>query len=219
MVFSDATAVAAILGEVQQHHALKVMSDEEREHSLNQMLEGWNGKTPIWVFAYGSLVWNPEFEFDAKRCVVVHGYHRSLCMWSKVWRGTPEKPGLVLALDKGGSCQGLAYRISPAKVRRELGHLWRREQVTGAYSPRWLNARGCGSCSEHGHELIRAIAFVARRDDPGYAGALDNEHLLQILRTASGANGSSADYLRATVHGLAQNGLADPHLERLVEQL
>jgi cation transport protein ChaC len=216
MEFAEA---AAVIDAARTHHAMRVMTDEERESSLEEILRGWDGETPLWVFAYGSLIWNPQFEFDAKRCVVVHGYHRSLCLWSKVWRGTPQQPGLVLALDRGGSCQGVAYRIPAQRVREELATLWKRELVTGAYSPRWLNVRGCGPCSAHGHELVTAIGFVIRREDPGYAGELDPAHLMEILRTARGVNGSSAEYLRSTVRGLVEHGIGDRHLTALVDRL
>jgi cation transport protein ChaC len=219
MVFSDASAVSAAIETAQQHQTLKLMSASERERSLEDMLKNWDGRSPIWIFAYGSLIWNPEIAFDAKRCGVVHGYHRSLCLWSKVWRGTPEQPGLVLALDQGGSCQGVAYRIPTAQVRSELETIWRRELVTGAYEPRWLRVRPCGPCKDHGHERINAIGFVIRRNDPGYAGGLDLAQRLEILRTAKGANGSSADYLRATVHGLVEHGIADARLAALLQQL
>jgi cation transport protein ChaC len=215
----DFSGAYAVIEAAKQDQSLCVLSDKERESSLDQILSNWDGTTPVWVFAYGSLVWNPQLEFDAKRCCVVHGYHRSLCLWSKVWRGTPARPGLVLALDRGGSCQGVAYRIPAAKVLPQLKTLWKRELVTGAYIPRWLNGRGCGPCSAHGHERITAVAFVIKRGDPGYAGELDASHLMEILRTARGVNGSSADYLRSTVRALAEHGIADRHLAALLQKL
>lgn len=202
---------------------LPVISDAERNASLERMLAGWNGSDPIWVFAYGSLIWNPDLEYDAKHCAIVHGFHRRLCMWSRVYRGTPSHPGLVLALDRGGSCQGVAYRLPADVVRPELTKLWKRELVTGAYEPRWLGTRACGPCASEspaaGPRASKALGFVVRRNTDGYAGRLDHPTLLTTLRSARGTNGSSADYLFATVEGLAAHGLEDHALATLADEV
>jgi len=203
------------------HADLAFVSEQERCRSLERMLARWSGKEPVWVFAYGSLIWNPDFDYGDKHCGVVHGYHRSLCMWSRVYRGTPEKPGLVLALDRGGSCQGVAYRIDPHNVYSELTKLWKRELVTGAYEPRWMRVRPSGPCarSSRPHQEFEALAFVIRRDTDGYAGKLDLETLLTTLQQARGLNGSSAEYLFATVESLTAHGLEDHRLARLADLL
>lgn len=196
-------------------------SDADRGMSLERMLCGWNGSDPVWVFAYGSLIWNPEIDYDAKHCGRVHGFHRSLCMWSHVYRGTPEAPGLVLALDRGGSCQGVAYRVPGARVRDELTKLWQREMVTGAYEPRWLRVRPCGPCARSStpHHDLDALGFVIRRGGHAYAGDLDEATLMDTLRRARGLKGTSAEYLFATVESLAAHGLADHRLSRLADRL
>jgi len=203
------------------HSELAFVSEEDRCQSLERMLERWNGRDAIWVFAYGSLIWNPDLDYDAKHCGIVHGYHRSLCMWSKVYRGTPEKPGLVLALDRGGCCQGVAYRLPATNVRRELTKLWKRELVTGAYEPRWLRVRPSGPCARSStpHEDLDALGFVIRRDGQGYAGKLDEATLFDTLCHARGLNGSSAEYLFATVESLAAHGLEDQRLASLADAL
>jgi len=204
---------------------LPFISEAERNTSLERMLAGWNGTDPVWVFAYGSLIWNPDLDYDAKHCAMVHGYHRRLCMWSRVYRGTPSQPGLVLALDRGGSCQGVAYRLPARVARAELTKLWKRELVTGAYDPRWLATRPCGPCSgetEAEHRDVAptaALGFVVRRNTQGYAGRLDHPTLLATLRSARGTNGSSAEYLFATVAGLAAHGLEDHALANLADEV
>jgi len=205
------------------------VSEAGRAASLNATLANWNGHDPVWVFAYGSLIWNPELEFDQRQCGVVHGYHRSLCMWSRLYRGTPQAPGLVLALDRGGSCQGVAYRIPAASVAEELTRLWKREMVTGAYEPRWLRVRPCGAAmgaslgasaagiphSEH----VTALGFVMNRVNGGYAGKLDRDTVIRTVCSARGERGSSAEYLFATVEALAAHGLEDTQLAALADEV
>ena len=213
MIYLDAPSAARL--------DLPLVSEEERGDSLDRMLADWDGQQPVWVFAYGSLIWNPDIEYDDKHCAMVHGWHRSLCMWSRVYRGTPEHPGLVLALDRGGSCQGVAYRIRGAAVRRELTKLWRRELITGAYTPRWLKLRPCGPCAQSNvpHEHLTALGFVIDRNTAGYAGKLDSATLLKTVCSARGLNGSSAEYLFATVESLAAHGLEDHRLARIADQV
>ena len=109
-------------------------------------------------------------EFAERRPARIHGYHRGFYIWSKINRGTPEVPGLVLALNSGGSCHGVAYRMHDDKFETELAILWRREMVAGTYMPKWINA-------DIGGAMVRAIAFVVNRSKPGYAGRLDDEQI------------------------------------------
>ena len=104
------TNVASVPHLDQNFSSVETLSDAERDASLQNMLVGWNRTDPVWVFGYGSLIWHPEFSFDSQSCGVVYGFHRSLCLWSRLYRGTPEQPGLVLGLEPGGSCRGLAFR-------------------------------------------------------------------------------------------------------------
>ena len=191
------------------------LTDGEREASLLDTLATWNRDDSVWVFGYGSLIWRPEFEFEFKARGLVYGYHRSLCLWSKVYRGTPEKPGLVLGLEPGGSVHGVAFRIPAAIAHRELRALWARELVTGSYLPRWLEVRlGAG-----GSERVRAIGFVMNRTAAGYAGEVDRALLLDTVCNASGRNGSCADYVLSTVQSLAEYDIHDRHLAKLAEEV
>lgn len=179
--------------------------------SLARFLDGWDGAAPVWVFGYGSLIWKPELAFDRRVTARVHGYHRRLCLWSRVNRGTPESPGLVAGLDRGGSCAGVAYRVPAPDVRPQLEQLWEREMFMGSYAPRWLRCR----LPDGTHEA--ALAFVVRQDAPNYAGKLSEPAILDVFRRGScGRFGSSLEYLVNTVRSLHEHGLRDPHLERLV---
>lgn len=173
----------------------------------------------MWVFGYGSLIWRPEFAFDAKARGLVHGYHRSLCLWSRIYRGTPEKPGLVLGLEPGGSVHGVAFRIPAAIAHRELRALWARELLTGSYLPRWLEVRLASERDGRPVQRVKAIGFVMNRSAEGYAGELDRSLLLETVCNASGRNGTCAEYVLATVQSLAAYGIYDRHLAALAEEV
>jgi cation transport protein ChaC len=189
-----------------------LMSDEDVARSLADTLAGHRKGEPVWVFGYGSLIWSPLMEFAERRPARIHGYHRGFYLWSKVNRGSPEVPGLVLGLDTGGSCHGVAYRLHREKVADELAILWRREMVAGTYMPRWVNAQTRAGSA-------RAIAFVVNRTKPGYAGRLTDERIVAIASRASGHYGSCADYLIQTACSLEAQGIPDSRLSRLARLL
>ena len=164
------------------------------------------------VFAYGSLLWNPLFPFAEARRASVHGLHRRFCLWSLASRGRPHAPGLVLGLDRGGSCRGVVYRLPSRTALAELHLLWRREMVTGAYEPRWLHV----DCE--GRRIV-ALGFVVRRQHTQYAGHLTIEAQADVIAVACGAFGSSADYLERTRVSLATHGVVDLYLERLAARV
>ena len=113
--------------------SFRILSDEERNASLRQSLEEaqWCDKQDLWVYGYGSLIWRPDFEFAEQRQALLRGYHRALCLWSRINRGTPEQPGLVFGLDVGGSCRGMAFRIPADSVPKVFDALWLREMPSG----------------------------------------------------------------------------------------
>jgi len=189
--------------------AADLLSEEALEASLQVALGSPHRQPDIWLFAYGSLVWNPVLDFDERVVVTVHGYHRSFCLWSRVNRGTPEKPGLVLGLDRGGRCTGVAYRVPQRLAEEELRLLWRREMLLGSYAPRWVLVTHGPSRS------FRALAFTINRERKAYAGRLPAERIVERLIHARGRIGSGLDYLRQTIDGLAAVGIRDPHLIRL----
>ena len=161
-----------------------------------------------WLFGYGSLMWNPAIEFVERRPGTVHGWHRSFCLWMHGGRGSPDNPGLMLGLDRGGSCAGLLFRIPAAEARAELLLAWRREMFTGGYQSRWVAAT-----TPEGP--VRAVTFVANRAHPRYGGRLDEAAIAERLASASGALGSCATYLTETLGALHAAGLRDRSLERL----
>lgn len=177
---------------------------------LQQALEHWGGTDDLWVFAYGSLIWRPDFEFAEQRPAQVHGWHRALKMWSRVNRGTPECPGLVFGLLSGGSCRGMAFRIPNAVAQQTLTELWKREMVTGVYDPRWL------ACQTPAGPA-RALAFTLSRRSPNHTGTLPDDEVRRIFSTACGRFGTTQDYARLTYEGLCRIGIEDRALARLLK--
>lgn len=196
-------SVRAILGP-----EVRLQSDEARRAQIEAMLERAPDPRRIWVFAFGSVIWNPAFRHAERRVARVHGWHRSFCLWVRAGRGSPELPGLMLSLERGGSCRGVAYRIGPGEERTELDVLWRREMFTGAYRPVWATAR-----TPDGDES--AIAFAVNRDQDRYAPGLDEETIAYRLANAVGPLGRGCDYLFDTAGHLRALGLPDPRLESL----
>ena len=194
---------------------LRLLTDEERAASLAATLAGRpETGCGVWLFAYGSLIWNPALHFDMRRLARVHGWHRSFCLVTRAGRGTPDNPGLVLGLDRGGACTGAAFRVPEALVVEELALLWRREMLSGSYRPRWVRVRGADG-TPFGH----AIAFTIHRGGENYAGRLAQAEVVQRLSTARGALGSAADYLFRTCDGLRSLGIRDVGIEALARQV
>lgn len=179
---------------------------------LAQTLSQWRAQGPrpdLWLFAYASLIWRPEFEATEQRLARVHGHHRSLQMWSRVNRGTPECPGLVFAMVSGGSCTGLALRIPHDDVQALMPGLWAREMPNPVYDPRWLTCH-----TQQGP--VTALAFTLSRSSPSYTGVLSPERYRDIFQRSSGRYGTTLDYARQTHAGLLRHGIRDRALERLL---
>ena len=188
--------------------AAKPLRPTELLASLRNALEPWTPGTPFWIFAYGSLMWNPQFSWDARHVATVRGYHRSFRLWSRINRGTPENPGLVLTLECGGSCRGLVYRIAPDLVHEEMHRIWKREMQFGSYRPKWLNC-------VVGEESIRALVFTVNRECSGYTGRIPVEVMVESLARAAGHYGPAYDYLFKTVETLHEHGVRDARVEQL----
>jgi cation transport protein ChaC len=189
------------------------VSAAELAASLETTLARWDGRSPVWVFGYGSLIWKPELEFDLRVPARVFGYHRRLCLRSIRYRGSFDCPGIVAGLDRGGCCAGVAYRVQPDRLRNQFERLWEREMFMGSYDARWLRAQRLDEA-----DRFEALAFVVRHDAPNYAGRLGEAELIGILTQACGHYGSSLDYLLRTVESLRAHGVPDPHLERLAHR-
>jgi cation transport protein ChaC len=173
------------------------------------------GAAPVWIFAYGSLMWNPEMRFAERLPACIHGYHRAFCLYSPEYRGTREKPGLVLGLDRGGSCRGIAYRLPEASLAEEVDRIWTREMTGFVYHMTPLNI-----ATERGP--VGGYAFTVRRDSRDYAGRLALDAAARIIAASRGDRGTGRDYLANTVRHLEALGIADGALhriERLVDAL
>ena len=192
--------------------AMRVLSEEELAASRDATLAGADLSGGVWLFGYGSLIWNPAFHFTDRLIGTVYGYHRRFCLWTHLGRGCPERPGLVLGLERGGSCRGVAFHIAPDAVEEELAIVWRREMLSGAYVPRWVDVR-----SALGD--IRAITFVINHAHERYARFLPDERVAEVISTAEGFLGPCADYLINTVDHLAELGIHDRPLQRLRAQV
>ena len=169
----------------------------------------------LWVFGYGSLIWRPDFAYVERVPARVVGLHRSLCVYSFVHRGTPERPGLVLGLDFGGACRGIAYRIAARQRADTLATLRAREQATAVYRETvrviWL----AGQPERH----VEAVCFVVDRGHPQYAGRLTHEQQLHHVRQGHGRAGNNRDYVIETVRALETLGIRDAELHLLAERL
>ena len=177
------------------------------------MLAAGSSIREVWLFAYGSLNWNPACDFVESRLAVVHGWRRSFCLgWDRWFRGSDNHPGLMLSLDRGGQCRGVAYRLPPDAVETNLERLFRREIRTKAraHLPRWVNVETTGG-------KLRAITFVINRQGARYVGGLSLDRIADALSVAAGPSGTMAEYLHTTVRHLEELGLHDRQLWHLQE--
>lgn len=163
----------------------------------------------LWIFGYGSLMWDPGFSYLRSCPALVRGYHRRFCIYSRHWRGTPEHPGLVLGLDRGGTCHGMAFLVAANRIAATLAELWEREMLTGVYVPRLVKAK-------LPHAMVEALAFVADRKHHNYAGRLTLEEMARLVANRSGARGPNLDYLLRTINYLAALGVEDRRLLRVL---
>jgi len=168
----------------------------------------------FWVFGYGSLMWRPGFAYLVSEPARLYGYHRSLCVYSHVHRGTPEEPGLVLGLDRGGSCHGMAFQVAPEAWPATIDYLRAREQATSVYLERQKTVRLLGS-----GRTVPAIAFLVDRAHRQYAGTLEDEELERLVRRGQGVSGHCVDYVMNTLSHLREMKIYDPALERLALRL
>ncbi len=192
--------------------SFRPLTEAEIQASLQSMLRAPDAPRETWVFGYGSLIWNPAFHFVEQQIGVIHGYHRRFCLWTHLGRGSPDRPGLILALEPGGSCRGVTYRVAADAVESELDIVWRREMVGGSYIPRWVPVRTPTG-------VVRAVTFVMNRANERYAGRLSEETVAQAIAKATGQLGPCSDYLFNTVAHLAALGIHDRPLERLRDRV
>lgn len=188
------------------------LSAAARAASLRETLAARSDGGDVWLFGYGALMWDPRIRYAAARPARVPGWRRGFCVWTLLARGTPERPGLALALDRGGACDGVAFRIAAAEVDDALRQVWDREMFTGIYRPRWLSVTIDGA-------EVDAIVFTVARAHPQYAGALPPDTAARYIARAHGENGACRDYLANTVRHLARLGIDEPDLRDLLRRV
>ena len=167
----------------------------------------------LWIFGYGSLIWNPGFAFCEQAQARLAGYHRALCVHSFVHRGTAERPGLVFGLDRGGSCVGMAFRVSPEDREDAIAYLRARELVTHVYREMVLPVRMLDGRS------ICAMTYVVDRGHPQYAGRIAIDEAARIIAGAHGRSGPNRDYVTNAMDEIQQMGLKDRWLEQVIARL
>ena len=166
----------------------------------------------VWLYGYGSLIWNPMIETCEKRIVKVYGYHRKFCLKTEIGRGTKNRPGLMLALTKGGSSSGIALKVKGCDAASELDLIWRREMITGAYIPTKLTGYTSGG-------KLDMIAFVINKKHSNYQNKLNEIQTAKILSNAEGFIGSCKEYLDNTINSLKVLGIKDNYLNRLQKNI
>lgn len=194
------------------YQSMVFLTPQQQRESLEQCLIFWCGQSPVHVFAYGSLIWNPAMHCETIATGRLFGRHRRMAMRSMIGRGTPDCPGLMLTLLPGGCCDGVLLRIDASRVVQELSLLWRREMVSGSYRPRWLPVHT-------GSTVLNCIVFDHNPSHPSFTGALSFEQELAILAKACGPLGPNKDYIYQTVQALDSWGLKDARMSRLAQSL
>lgn len=200
--------IAAWIAEGKKHGYKGYLTREQREASRRRFLSRVHRGESIWVFGYGSLMWAPAFDHAERLPAVLQGWHRSFCFWTAMGRGTPALPGLMLALEQGGQCHGVAYRIAPSKVHSETEIVWRREMISGVYRAQWVTVR-----TPKGPR--RAVTFVINRNHRQYTGRLPRRKVAHHIAFAEGRNGTCRDYLANTMEHLQQLGIVDREMAEL----
>jgi cation transport protein ChaC len=183
-------------------------SDVEIEAALTDALLARPDTPDLWVFCYGSLMWNPAFRYAERRSAILRQWHRRFCIWTPLGRGSPERPGLTLGLEPGGSTEGIAYRLPAGEAQTELMLVFLREMLSDIYDARWV-----GIDTTDGP--VHAISFVVNPHQDRYAGVLTDEHIADVISSAQGALGTCADYLWQTMAHLEELGLRDTGLEQI----
>lgn len=187
-------------------------SDEDREADRVALLKAHDAGQDLWVFGYGSLIWNPACLIEETRAANLEGYHRAFCLSLVIGRGTMDAPGYMLALEDGGTCHGVIHRIRADKIDSETRILWRREMLGTGYRSIWTDVQ-----TSEGPQ--RAITFIVNRDSPRYVGQPDNAELIARIARAEGPIGKNADYVFSLCAHLTAHGMPDAELDALAKSI
>ena len=182
------------------------MTEEAREASRQEILSAHVPGADLWVFGYGSLMWNPAIHVAESLPARLIGFSRRFAMRLMFGRAMPDKPGLMLCLVPGGDCHGIAHRIAADNVESETGILWMREMLSGAYTPTWVDL-------DLGASHVRGVTFVMNQQHPRYLPGLEAEEKARRIAQAEGHLGSNRDYLFRTAAALAESGLKDDYID------
>jgi cation transport protein ChaC len=199
-------AVASQFGDGQ------VMSEEAREQSRLDILRAHAEGNDLWIFGYGSLMWNPAIHVAESRPALLKGYSRRFAMRLVFGRAMPDRPGLMMCLVRGGDCHGIAHRIAAQGVESETRILWMREMLSGAYTPTWVDL-------DFGQGQTRGVTFVINEAHPRYLPGLEAAEKAARIAVAEGPLGSNRDYLFRTAEALAANGLKDPYIDDMMARV
>ena len=187
---------------------------EESHRLLLETRAGRPKDEAMWVFGFGSLMWNPCFNYDVKASALLKGYDRKFHIWTTRARGTPDNPGLGLCLeDCQGMCRGIAYRLVEDDVEAAWERLWEREMGSGVYRASWVSVE----TEEHGR--VAALTFIVNRNHPHYAGPMPSEHMASIMAGAKGSYGPCRDYLAGTIDEMRKLNVIDRELEALLAEV
>jgi cation transport protein ChaC len=184
----------------------KFLSEEDREKSRAEVMAQHAPGTDLWVFGYGSLMWNPAIHVDESLPGRIDGFRRSFCMRLMFGRAMPDNPGLMLCLVPGGACHGIAHRVAQDHVESESKILWMREMLSGAYVPTWVDI-------DLGARRVRGVTFVMNTDHPRYLPDLDLDEKAKRIARAEGHLGTNRDYLFRTVAALTNAGVNDAYID------
>ncbi|MCL1127342.1 gamma-glutamylcyclotransferase [Shewanella surugensis] len=192
---------------------LSLLDEEARQALLEQTLSSYLKDQPLWIFAYGSLMWNPTFHFDQVEPCTLDGFHRKFCIRDVIARGTSAVPALMLGIEEGGKCEGLGYQIPVGEVKNELELLWNREMLTGVYVPTWVEIITSSK------EVLPALTFTMNKSHDNYLPGLSRAQVSHSLGIASGPLGQNSDYLFQLVDRLSELGIHDVAMSELKQAL
>ncbi|MBX2835307.1 MAG: gamma-glutamylcyclotransferase [Gammaproteobacteria bacterium] len=212
----ELTREALLNGDVERlitekHSGLERMPDEQRAELIDLTVSAL-GRSDLWVFGYGSLIWNPAIHYVEQRRCSITGYEKKFCFWTTLSRGSVECPGLMMGLMSGGRCNGVAFRIDANNVTTELDILFRREMSHYIYKPTWVEAR----CVET-DTAFKALTFVVDKTNHRFVDNLTLAETVRIIATAEGPLGRNCDYLFQLSEKMDELGFDEPELEALAQ--
>jgi len=198
-----------------------VLDDQDRRENLEYHFNIAMQQDEVWVFAFGSLMWNPGFDFHTRTQAVLDNYARQFTIWTMIARGTPENPGLGLCLeaDTGKACKGYAYQLKHQSLRSDFDVLWEREMTSGVYQPVWLKLQLLNISTGQATKHVKALTFVVNQNHPHYAGAMAVDKMAIIMAKAKGKYGLNVDYLSHMIQEMSSIGDVNDAFNNLLSKI